>query len=171
MTTTLKEHFIAKEDANQPIFQITTNDTMETGNFIAVYDLIECIVEVEAGDARLKNDRDRFELFKKAFINDGDEQAVKDYVSLIQNYINIEHEEYQKAILVIVEVSKIDPTIMEKTIAEQMDTREQIILYGNQFSMSSPVIDTSSLTKDSMIENYLSALDFARNTLSKNNAL
>ena len=55
-----------------------------------VYDLIECIVAVEASEERNKNDKARFELFKKAIVENGDEKTYKEYAKLIKDYIEFE---------------------------------------------------------------------------------
>lgn len=55
-----------------------------------VYDLIECIVAIEGGKERDENDKARFPLFKKALVEKGDENAIKEYVQLIHNYVEKE---------------------------------------------------------------------------------
>ena len=55
-----------------------------------VYDLIECIVAIEGGEERDENDKARFPLFKKALVEKGDENAIKEYVQLIHNYVEKE---------------------------------------------------------------------------------
>ena len=49
-----------------------------------------------------------------------------------------------------------------------METEEQIILYGNQFCMSSPHKDVSNLSKADLLKNYLEAIDYAGDTIAKN---
>ena len=68
MTSELNAHFEAKEKMKEPAFRRTASGTLHTQNFMLVYDLIECIVAVEAFEERNKNDKARFELFNKAIV-------------------------------------------------------------------------------------------------------
>jgi hypothetical protein len=133
-----------------------------------VYDLIECIVAIEGGEARDENDKARFPLFKKALVEKGDENAIKEYVQLIHNYVEKEQEEYQNAVTTTQSVCKIAQLIMEGSIGEHMDTDEQIHLYGNKFCMSSPHIDQSNLSRDDLLKHYLTSIDYAQETIAKN---
>lgn len=98
---------------------------------MAVYDLIECIVAVFAGEEREKDDKERFVLFKKAIVGNGDEKALKEYCTQIRDYIEFEQEEYQKAVKIVQDRCKINSHVMDGTISEQMETEDQIVLYGN----------------------------------------